>query len=100
MYKINTNITKKSIKHIMVISAIATLMLAYMGSIPIMKSYAFSGLDLLNSKSDGNNNGSIETGGLLSCFGVGVHCKNTNTDNNNPETGGNTNETDSDVTNN
>ncbi len=40
MFKVNKDIAKKSIKQIMVISAIATLLMAAMGSIPSMKSYA------------------------------------------------------------
>jgi hypothetical protein len=70
MFKINTDSTRKSIKQIMVISTVATLLMAFMGSIPAMKSYAF-------------NRSSDDSDSLLGCFGVGVNCDKTNKDNNN-----------------
>jgi hypothetical protein len=73
MYKINKDSAKKSIKQIMVISTVATLLMAFMGSMPVMKSYAF-------------NLGSDRTDSLLGCFGVGVDCNKTNKDNNNHHT--------------
>ena len=48
MFKVNKDIAKKSLKQMMVISAIATLLMASMGSIPSMKSYAHrDGMDFM-----------------------------------------------------
>jgi hypothetical protein len=83
MYKINLDITKKSIKQIAVISAFATLLLAAMSSVPVMNSFALSLSGVIPSLgSSDNNNNSISTNDFLSCFGVGTECTNVNVDDN------------------
>ena len=93
MFKVNKDIAKKSLKQIMVISAIATLLMASMGSIPSMKSYAQrDGMDFMkmvpgmggSDRSDGSDKGSIGADSLLGCFGVATDC--VNKDNNNRHT--------------
>jgi hypothetical protein len=92
MYKIK-DITKKNLKQTMVISAIVTMLLVSLGSLPAMKSYAldFSGLipSFGSHGSHGShekNIGSIDTDSFASCLGIAVDCTNTNRDNNNPTT--------------
>ncbi len=92
MFKVDKDIAKKSIKQMMVISAFAILLVAAMGSIPSMKSYAQSnGMDFMkmvpgigSHGSDGSNKGNLGTDSLLGCFGVATDC--TNKDNNNRHT--------------
>lgn len=82
MYKINLDITKKSIKQIAVISAFATLLLAAMSSMPTMKSYALSLSGIIPSLgSNDKNDRSIDTDNFLSCLGVATECTNVNVDN-------------------
>ncbi len=86
MYKINNDITKKTIKQTLMISAIATLFLVSLGSMPALKSYALDLSSLMPSfgshDSQDNNKGSIDTKDLLSCFGVSTDCTNINKNNN------------------
>jgi len=63
----------------MVISTIATLLMAVMSTMPVMNSYAFN-FGLI-SKDD--NIGSIDTNSLFSCVGAAITCINENEDNNN-----------------
>jgi hypothetical protein len=79
MYKLDLDITKKSIKQIAVISAFATLLLAAMSSVPVMKSYAFSLSGIMPSLgSSDKNDRSIDSDNFLSCLGVATDCTNVN----------------------
>ncbi len=90
MFKVNKGIAKKSIKQMMVISAMATLLMAAMSSLPTMKSYAQrDGMDFMKmvpgmGGSDRSDKGSIGADSLLGCFGVATDC--INKDNNNRHT--------------
>jgi len=79
MYKVSIDTLRKSTKPLMVISTIATLLMAVMSTMPIMNSSAFN-FGLL-SKDD--NIGSIDTNSLFSCVGAAITCINENEDNNN-----------------
>jgi hypothetical protein len=82
MYKIK-DITKKTLKQTMVISAIVTMLLVSLGSLSAMKSYALSLSGLMPSfGSSDNNNRSIDTDNFLSCLGVGTECTNVNVEDN------------------
>ncbi len=65
MSKIN-NDTKKYSKNVAVLSTIAIMLMA-LGSVPMMKSYAF---DFEHP----NGLSAFEPSSLLGCFGVGVDC--------------------------
>ena len=79
MYKIDLDITKKSIKQIAVISAFAILLLAAMSSVPTMKSSALSLSGIIPSLgSNDKNDRSIDTDDFLSCLGVATDCTNVN----------------------
>jgi hypothetical protein len=70
---------KKSTKHLMVISTIATLLIAAIGITTTSNANAFN-FGLL-SKDD--NSGSIDTDSLFSCVGAAINCVNENEENNN-----------------
>jgi hypothetical protein len=80
MYKTNIDITKKTIKQIAVLSAIATLMFAALGSIPATKSYALSFLPFFGSDREDreNNRNSIDADSFVDCFGVANDCDKVN----------------------
>ena len=79
MYKIDLDITKKSIKQIAVISAFATLLLVGMSSVSTMKSYALSLSGIIPSLgSSDKNDRSIDSDNFLSCLGVATDCTNVN----------------------
>ena len=69
----------KSLRPLMVISTIATLLIAAISSMPILNS---SALDYV-LKSNDNNSGSIETHSLYNCVGEAKICINNNEGNNN-----------------
>ena len=79
MYKLSRDILKISIKHLMVISAIATLLMANISMTTTMNANAFN----FGSKIQDVNDGSIDTDSLFSCVGAAIQCINTNQDNNN-----------------
>ena len=78
MFKKSTDVLKKSTKPLMVISTIATLLIAAIGSMPVMNSSASDYILISND----NNSGSIETHSLYNCVGEGKTCVNTNQNNN------------------
>jgi hypothetical protein len=79
MFKVSRDGLKKSTKHLMVISAIATLLIVAMGITTTINANAFN-FGLL-SKDD--NLGSIDTNSLFSCVGAAINCVNENEENNN-----------------
>jgi hypothetical protein len=80
MNKFNKHTVKKSIKPLMMISVVATLLIAAMGTTTTnMNASAFN----FGLKSKDTNSGSISTDSLFSCVGAAINCVNTNQDNNN-----------------
>lgn len=79
MSKINTDVIKKSTKHLMMISSIAILVMVAMSGMPILNT---SALDYYLISND-NNSGSIETHSVYNCVGEAKTCVNTNQNNNN-----------------
>jgi hypothetical protein len=79
MNKFNTHSTKKSLKPLLTISAIATLLIAAMSLTATTNANAFN----FGLKSKDVNTGSIDTDSLFSCVGAAINCVNTNQDNNN-----------------
>lgn len=79
MYKTNTHTIKKSIKPLLTISAIATLLIAAMGISSATNANAFN----FGLKSKDDNSGSIDTDSLFSCVGAAINCVNENEENNN-----------------
>lgn len=80
MKKFNTHTVKKSIKPLMMISVVATLLMAAMGTTNTnMNASAFN----FGLKSKDVNTGSIDTNSLFSCTGAAINCINTNQNNNN-----------------
>ena len=79
MYKVTRDTLRKPTKHLMVISTIATLLIAAMGITTTTNASAFN-FGLL-SKDD--NLGSIDTDSLFSCVGAAINCVNENEENNN-----------------
>jgi hypothetical protein len=70
---------KKSLKPLLTISAIATLLMAAMTISTITNANAFN----FGLKSKDVNDGSIDTDSLFSCLGAAINCVNTNQNNNN-----------------
>lgn len=79
MNKFNTHSTKKSLKPLLTISAIATLLIAAMSLTSTTNANAFN----FGLKSEDINDGSIDTDSLFSCVGAAINCLNTNQNNNN-----------------
>jgi hypothetical protein len=79
MFKKSTDVLKKSTKPLMVISTIATLLIAAISSMPVMNSSASDYILISND----NNSGSIETHSLYNCDGEGTTCINENKNNDN-----------------
>lgn len=79
MNKLNTHTIKKSLKPLMAISAIATLLIAAIGMTTTTNANAFN----FGLKSNDVNDGSIDTDSLFSCVGAAIACLNTNQNNNN-----------------
>ncbi len=79
MYKGSRDTLKKSTKHLMVVSTIATLLITAMSLASTTNANAFN-FGLL-SKDD--NLGSIDTNSLFSCVGAAINCVNENEENNN-----------------
>jgi hypothetical protein len=79
MNKVSRDTLKKSTKHLMVISTIATLLIAAMGITTTTNANAFN-FGLL---SEDVNTGSIDTNSLFSCVGAAINCINENEENNN-----------------
>jgi hypothetical protein len=79
MNKFNTHSTKKSLKPLLTISAIATLLIAAMSLTTTPNANAFN----FGLKSEYINDGSIDTDSLFSCVGAAINCINTNQNNNN-----------------
>jgi hypothetical protein len=80
MNKFNKHTVKKSIKPLMMISVIATLLIAAMGTTASnMNASAFN----FGLKSNDVNDWSISTNSLFSCVGAAINCVNTNEGNNN-----------------
>ena len=79
MNKFNTHSTKKSLKPLLTISAIATLLIAAMSLTTTTNANAFN----FGLKSEDINDGSIDTDSLFSCVGAAINCINTNQNNNN-----------------
>ncbi len=79
MNKFNTHSTKKSLKPLLTISAIATLLIAAMSLTSTTNANAFN----FGLKSKDVNDGSIDTDSLFSCVGAAINCLNTNQNNNN-----------------
>jgi hypothetical protein len=79
MNKIYIDTIKKSIKPLMMISAIATLLMVTLGITTTMNANAFN----FGLISEDNNTGSIDTDSLFSCVGAAITCINSNHDNNN-----------------
>jgi hypothetical protein len=79
MNKFNTHTTTKSLKPLLTISAIATLLIAAMSLTGTTNANAFN----FGLKSKDVNSGSIDTDSLFSCVGAAINCVNTNQDNNN-----------------
>ncbi len=79
MYKLNPYSTKKSLKPLLTISVIATLLMAAMSISTIQNANAFN----FGLKSKDVNDGSIDTDSLFSCLGAAINCVNTNQNNNN-----------------
>jgi hypothetical protein len=79
MNKLNTPSTKKSLKPLLTISAIATLLIAAMSLTSTTNANAFN----FGLKSEDINDGSIDTDSLFSCVGAAINCLNTNQNNNN-----------------
>jgi hypothetical protein len=80
MNKFNTHSTKKSLKPLLTISAIATLLIAAMSLTTTPNANASFNFGL---KSKDVNTGSIDTDSLFSCVGAAINCVNTNQNNNN-----------------
>ncbi|TVP40003.1 hypothetical protein [Candidatus Nitrosocosmicus arcticus] len=79
MNKLNTPTIKKSLKPLMAISVIATLLIAAIGMTTTTNANAFN----FGLKSNDVNDGSIDTDSLFSCVGAAIACLNTNQNNNN-----------------
>ena len=79
MYKVSRDTLRKSTKHLMVISTIATLLIGAMSLTTTTNANAFN-FGLL---SEDENFGSIDTNSLFSCVGAAINCVNENEENNN-----------------
>lgn len=79
MNKVSRDTLKKSTKHLMVISTIATLLMATLSITTTTNASAFN-FGLL---SNDDNTGSIDTDSLFSCVGAAINCVNENEENNN-----------------
>ena len=69
----------KSLKPLLTISAIATLLIAALSLTSTTNANAFN----FGLKSNDVNDGSIDTDSLFSCLGAAINCVNTNQNNNN-----------------
>lgn len=79
MYNVSKDKLKNSSKHLMVISAIATLLITAMGLTSTTNANAFN----FGLESKDITEGGIDTDSLFSCVGAAIACINTNQDNNN-----------------
>jgi hypothetical protein len=79
MNKVSRDTLRKSTKHLMVISTIATLLIAAMSLTTTTNASAFN-FGLLSKD---NNLGSIDTNSLFSYVGAAINCVNENEENNN-----------------
>lgn len=79
MNKINKYSSRKSLKPLLTVSVIATLLIATMSITTATNANAFN----FGVKSNDVTDGSIDTDSLFSCVGAAIACLNTNQNNNN-----------------
>jgi hypothetical protein len=77
MNKLNTYSTKKTLKPLLTISAIATLLIAALSLTGTPNANAFN----FGLNSEDVNSGSLDTDSLFSCVGAAIQCLNSNEDN-------------------
>ncbi len=77
MNKLNTNSTKKTLKPLLAISAIATLLIVALSLTSTPNANAFN----FGLNSEDVNSGSLDTDSLFSCVGAAIQCLNSNEDN-------------------